>query len=72
LWDSRYSMNLHGINCFIGMPLIMSCTCRTRQRNMFDLPQPPKPNCVPHFFCEYCALCQEYRELKSRGWDPSV
>ncbi|KAK9204002.1 hypothetical protein WN943_014259 [Citrus x changshan-huyou] len=39
---------------------------------MFDLPQPPKPNCVPHFFCEYCALCQEYRELKSRGWDPSV
>ncbi|KAK9198917.1 hypothetical protein WN944_014103 [Citrus x changshan-huyou] len=39
---------------------------------MIDLPQPPKPNCVPHFFCECCALCQEYRELKSRGWDPSV
>ena len=22
-----------------------------------------------HTFCGYCALCQEYRELKGRGFD---
>ncbi|XP_031271751.1 protein PLANT CADMIUM RESISTANCE 2-like [Pistacia vera] len=23
-------------------------------------------------FCEYCAICQEYRELKNRGFDMSI
>uniref|UniRef100_A0A0D3CFR3 Uncharacterized protein n=1 Tax=Brassica oleracea var. oleracea TaxID=109376 RepID=A0A0D3CFR3_BRAOL len=27
---------------------------------------------ITHCFCEYCALCQEYRELKNRGLDPSI
>ncbi|GLU18301.1 hypothetical protein SLE2022_346070 [Rubroshorea leprosula] len=29
-------------------------------------------DCLTHFFCECCALCQEYRELKSRGFDMSL
>ncbi|KDO39371.1 hypothetical protein CISIN_1g035457mg [Citrus sinensis] len=28
----------------------------------------PCGDCLVHFFCESFALCQEYRELKSRGW----
>jgi hypothetical protein len=25
-----------------------------------------------HFFCEPCALCQEYRELRNRGFDMGI
>ncbi|PWA34330.1 PLAC8 motif-containing protein [Artemisia annua] len=25
-----------------------------------------------HCCCEMCALCQEYRELKNRGFEPSL
>ncbi|GKA49444.1 PLAC8 motif-containing protein [Tanacetum coccineum] len=25
-----------------------------------------------HCCCEFCALCQEYRELKNRGFEPSL
>ncbi|KAF2316833.1 hypothetical protein GH714_042174 [Hevea brasiliensis] len=32
----------------------------------------PLWDCLVHFCCEYCALCQEYRELKSRGYDLSI
>jgi hypothetical protein len=29
-------------------------------------------DCLVHFCCETCALCQEYRELKNRGYDMSI
>jgi len=29
-------------------------------------------DCLVHFCCETCALCQEYRELKNRGYDLSI
>ncbi|XVE58730.1 hypothetical protein DITRI_Ditri04bG0192600 [Diplodiscus trichospermus] len=57
---------------FIGMPCLMSCTYRTKLRNKFGLPEAPAPDWVTHFLCEWCALCQEYRELQQRGWDPSI
>ncbi|KAK8583002.1 hypothetical protein V6N13_069767 [Hibiscus sabdariffa] len=29
-------------------------------------------DCIRHFLCETCALTQEYRELKNRGFDMSI
>jgi hypothetical protein len=36
------------------------------------LVESPCWDCCVHFFCLRCALCQEYRELKNRGFDVSV
>ncbi|KAH1080511.1 hypothetical protein J1N35_020272 [Gossypium stocksii] len=64
---------LYGAIAFlIGLPCLMSCTYRTKLRNKFGLPEAPAPDWVTHFLCEWCALCQEYRELQLRGWDPSI
>ncbi|KAI3516652.1 hypothetical protein L1887_15575 [Cichorium endivia] len=49
-----------------------SCTYRTNMRIQFGLRETPCPDCLVHFFCEPCALCQEYRELKHRGFDISI
>ncbi|KAK1565006.1 hypothetical protein Q3G72_016732 [Acer saccharum] len=57
---------------FIAVPCIMSCTYRTKLRNKFGLPEAPAPDWITHFLCEWCALCQEYRELQLRGWDPTI
>ncbi|KAL8232156.1 hypothetical protein R6Q57_001934 [Mikania cordata] len=60
------------IASFIGIPCIMSCGYRTKIRNRYGLMETPAPDWVTHCFCEWCALCQEYRELKARGLDPAI
>jgi len=60
------------ICCVVGLPCLFSCTYRTKIRSKFGLPESPTSDCVTHFFCECCALCQEHRELKTRGLDPSI
>ncbi|KAM0049708.1 putative PLAC8 motif-containing protein [Helianthus debilis subsp. tardiflorus] len=60
------------IIAFIGIPCIMSCTYRTKIRSRYNLLETPAPDWVIHLFCEYCALCQEHRELKIRGMDPAL
>ncbi|GLU11518.1 hypothetical protein SLE2022_282570 [Rubroshorea leprosula] len=63
----------YGLLAFlIGFPSILSCTYRTKLRKMFSLAESPAPDWVTHFCCEPCALCQEYRELRQRGWDPEI
>ncbi|XXG51035.1 hypothetical protein AAC387_Pa02g4903 [Persea americana] len=57
---------------FIGIPCLLSCTYRTKLRNKYALVESPAPDWITHFFCEWCALCQEYRELKARGLDPDL
>ncbi|KAL3719412.1 hypothetical protein ACJRO7_004383 [Eucalyptus globulus] len=67
------SMLLYGgIQFLIGCPCLLSCTCRTKLRNRFNLIKSPAPDCITHFFCECCALSEGYRELKNRGLDPSI
>ncbi|KAL4586811.1 hypothetical protein LXL04_011455 [Taraxacum kok-saghyz] len=56
----------------IGMPCIISCTYRTKLRGRFGLMETPASDCITHLCCEYCALCQEYRELNNRGFNPSA
>ncbi|KAF8020930.1 hypothetical protein BT93_G1364 [Corymbia citriodora subsp. variegata] len=48
---------------------LYSCSYRTKLRRQLGLKQDPCNDCLVHFFCLRCALCQEYRELKSRGFN---
>ncbi|KAG5628402.1 hypothetical protein H5410_000119 [Solanum commersonii] len=41
-------------------------------RKQYMLPESACGDCLLHFCCESCALCQEHRELKHRGYDMSI
>ncbi|PKU85057.1 Protein PLANT CADMIUM RESISTANCE 3 [Dendrobium catenatum] len=41
-------------------------------RSQYSLKKSPCNDCLLHFCCEHCALCQEYRELKRRGFDMTI
>ncbi|XP_059070620.1 protein PLANT CADMIUM RESISTANCE 2-like [Cryptomeria japonica] len=45
---------------------------RNKMREMYNLSESPCNDCLVHCCCESCALCQEYRELKHRGYDPAL
>ncbi|KAK4371808.1 hypothetical protein RND71_007192 [Anisodus tanguticus] len=60
------------IEALTGCGCIYSCFYRTKMRKQYMLPESPCGDCCLHFFCECCALCQEYRELKHRGFDMSI
>ncbi|MBC2899275.1 hypothetical protein CFC21_112643 [Triticum aestivum] len=48
---------------------IYSCVYRTKMRAQYGLQETPCPDCCVHFcWLEYCAICQEYRELRNRGF----
>jgi Cys-rich protein (TIGR01571 family) len=57
---------------FTGCQWIYSCTYRSKMRAQFGLPEDPCCDCCVHFCCEPCALCQQYKELKARGYDPEL
>ncbi|XXG81539.1 hypothetical protein AAC387_Pa09g2147 [Persea americana] len=52
-----------------GTPSVYSCSYRTKLRAQFNLQGNQCTDCLIHCFCETCALCQEYRELTSRGFE---
>lgn len=41
-------------------------------RQKYDLPESPCNDTLLHCCCLGCALCQENRELKNRGWEPKL
>ncbi|XP_043717803.1 protein PLANT CADMIUM RESISTANCE 7-like [Telopea speciosissima] len=51
---------------------LYSCTFRTKLRALYSLQEDPCADCLVHWCCMGCALCQEFRELKIRGVDPSI
>ncbi|PKI60492.1 hypothetical protein CRG98_019146 [Punica granatum] len=51
-------------------PCMLSRRYRTKLRRMFGLVEAPASDWIVHTIFEPCALCQEYRELNSRGIDP--
>ncbi|XP_050231326.1 protein PLANT CADMIUM RESISTANCE 2-like [Mercurialis annua] len=64
---------IHGIlTWFTGCGWIYSCLYRSKLRQQYMLPESPCNDCLVHCCCEPCALCQEYRELQSRGFDMSI
>ncbi|XP_023767232.1 protein PLANT CADMIUM RESISTANCE 2 [Lactuca sativa] len=64
---------LYSILClFTGCECVYSFMYRSKLRQQYMLPEQPCNDCLLHCFCECCALCQEYRELKYRGFEPSL
>ena len=57
------------IACVIGCPCFYSCFYRAKMRQQYSLEDSACGDCCLHCWCESCALCQEYRELKFRGFD---
>ncbi|GLJ49697.1 hypothetical protein SUGI_1054720 [Cryptomeria japonica] len=51
---------------------IYSCLYRNKMRAKYNLSGSPCTDCLVHFICDECALCQEYRELKHRGYHPAL
>ncbi|KAL4197356.1 hypothetical protein AMTRI_Chr04g187920 [Amborella trichopoda] len=67
------SGSLYGLMLLIvGCACCYSCFYRSKLRSQYNLSKSPCADCLVHFFCEGCALCQEYRELKARGFDMSI
>ncbi|XP_056170224.1 protein PLANT CADMIUM RESISTANCE 2-like [Syzygium oleosum] len=58
-------------HCF-GCTYWYTCTYRTKLRGHHSIPGGECADCCLHYWCELCAICQEYRELKNRGFDPSI
>ncbi|CAL5396740.1 unnamed protein product [Camellia sinensis] len=57
-----------------GCPFFYSCFYRSKMRQQYLLHESPSccRDCLVHCCCEPCALCQECRELKNRGFDLSL
>ncbi|XP_061990532.1 protein PLANT CADMIUM RESISTANCE 2-like [Rosa rugosa] len=55
-----------------GCSCIYSCFYRSKLRQQYTLEESPCGDCLVHCFCEPCALCQEYRELQSRGFNMAI
>ncbi|KAE8667290.1 Cell number regulator 1 [Hibiscus syriacus] len=55
-----------------GCACIYSGFYRQRMRSRYRLEEGRCNDCCLHLCCERCALCQEYRELKNRGFDMSL
>ena len=63
---------LYGLVSMTGSACLYSCLYRSRLRIQYDLEEEPCGDCLVHFCCETCALCQEYRELNNRGFDMGI
>ncbi|XP_027152920.1 cell number regulator 7-like [Coffea eugenioides] len=68
------------IFCLLGLLLlnhgslswIVSMGYRTKIRQQYGIMGGSCHDCILHFCCERCALCQEYRELQFQGYDVSA
>ncbi|XP_024987812.1 cell number regulator 9-like [Cynara cardunculus var. scolymus] len=60
------------LSLFAGLGAIYTSRYRAKLRYEYMLPPRPCDDCLVHYFCKLCALCQEYRELKCRGLDPAL
>ncbi|KAJ7946043.1 putative Plant cadmium resistance 2 [Quillaja saponaria] len=63
---------IYGIILLTGFSCLYSCFYRSKLRGQYDLEEEPCVDCLVHFCCETCALCQEYRELKNHGFDMGI
>lgn len=51
---------------------LMGSSYRKRLRERYNLVEAPYTDIISHVFCPCCSLCQEFRELRKRGLDPSL
>ncbi|PON69106.1 PLAC8 motif-containing protein [Parasponia andersonii] len=66
------SGTVYGLIALTGLACLYSCSYRSKLRGQYNLEEAPCVDCLVHFCCEACALCQEYRELKNRGFDLGI
>ncbi|ONK55689.1 uncharacterized protein A4U43_UnF90, partial [Asparagus officinalis] len=57
---------------FTCLHCVYSCAYRSKLRAQYNLGESPCNDCFVHCCCEPCALSQEYRELRNRGFDMSI
>ncbi|KAJ4874587.1 Protein PLANT CADMIUM RESISTANCE 12 [Raphanus sativus] len=57
---------------FVGCCWLYAFPSRSRLREHFALPEEPCSDYWVHICCTPCAICQESRELKNQGADPSL
>ncbi|KAF8017295.1 hypothetical protein BT93_H2474 [Corymbia citriodora subsp. variegata] len=57
---------------FFNCSWCYTCTYRTKLRGLYSIPGNQCRDACLHHWCGPLALCQEYRELKNRGLDPSI
>ncbi|KAL4348078.1 hypothetical protein GQ457_17G003200 [Hibiscus cannabinus] len=75
---NRGSKSCVSRGCLFGMLAVVGCACfyscfyRSKLRAQYDLNEEPCTDFLVHFCCASCALCQEYRELKNRGFDMGI
>ncbi|KAA8532531.1 hypothetical protein F0562_032653 [Nyssa sinensis] len=60
------------LRVFTYLECFFTCQYRERLRQQYSLAEDPCHDLLVHAFCGSCALCQEYRELKHRGFDMSI
>ncbi|KAG2704484.1 hypothetical protein I3843_05G005800 [Carya illinoinensis] len=63
---------IYGLLGLTGFACLFSCFNRSKLRGQYDLEEAPCVDCLVHFCCPSCALCQEYRELRNRGFDMGI
>ncbi|XP_020109195.1 cell number regulator 2-like [Ananas comosus] len=64
---------LYGLVMYLtGCGCLFSCSYRSKMRAQYSLRESPCSDCCVHFCCEHLALCQEYRELKRRGFNMDI
>ncbi|XVF43587.1 hypothetical protein PTKIN_Ptkin02bG0051500 [Pterospermum kingtungense] len=51
------------------LSILFGCWYRRKLREEYGLKSSPCHDFFVHCFCHYCALCQEYRELRNQGFD---
>ncbi|KAM0949067.1 putative PLAC8 motif-containing protein [Dioscorea sansibarensis] len=56
----------------IGCQCIYGCLYRKKMRSQYSLAASPCNDCLVHYCCESCALCQEYRQLKRLGFNVDI
>ncbi|KAJ8763433.1 hypothetical protein K2173_002316 [Erythroxylum novogranatense] len=63
---------VYALLALTGCPCLFSCFYRSVLRAQYDLEESPCPDCLVHFCCEACALCQEHRQLRKMGFDMGI
>ncbi|KAJ4710037.1 protein PLANT CADMIUM RESISTANCE 2-like [Melia azedarach] len=58
--------------CVTCCPCCFSCFYRSKMRKQYALKKKPCCDCLVHCCCLHCALCQEHRELRNRGFDMDI
>ncbi|CAK9134275.1 unnamed protein product [Ilex paraguariensis] len=60
------------VGIHLGCSWLYTCGYRSQLWNQYGLKKTPCNDCLVHWCCGPCALCQEYRELQNRGFDMSI